>query len=227
LSGRLIDAQEKERARLGRELHDDITQRLARLAIDVGRCEHGDAQCPRAETARDVRDGLVRLSKDVHALAYRLHPALLEDLGLAEALKAECERVSQSESIPVAVDLRAIPETVPCDTAVCIFRIAQEALQNAVRHAKARQVTVLLRSADRGLQLAVQDDGCGFDPKLQRDRPSLGLSSMLERAHLQEGHLDIESSPGHGTSIVVWVPLKDRNPSEAEFKPERVSDETN
>ena len=206
----LIAAQENERARLGRELHDDITQRLARLAIDVGRCELGTAEASPAETAREVREGLVRLSEDVHALSYRLHPAVLEDLGLAEAMKAECERFSGRESIRATVKLREVPESVPRDAALCLFRVAQEALRNAARHAQAHAVEVSLRGLDGGLQLAVQDDGCGFNPALQQDRPTLGLASMRERVHLLGGELEVESAPGRGTIILAWVPVGER-----------------
>jgi signal transduction histidine kinase len=210
LSGRLINAQEEERARLARELHDDITQRLARLAIDVGRCELGTSEVSLAETTREVREGLAQLSEDVHALSYRLHPSILEDLGLAAALRAEGERFTRRESLPVEVKLHEIQEPMPRDTALCLFRVAQEALRNVARHAHARRVEVSLRGLEGGLQLAVRDDGCGFDPALQRDRPSLGLASMRERVHLLGGELDIDSAPGHGTTIVAWVPLKER-----------------
>lgn len=206
LSGRLIRAQEEERARLARELHDDITQRLARLAIDVGRCEQGTSEQPLAETMRAVRAGLVRLSEDVHALSYRLHPSVLEDLGLVEALKAEGERLARQESLRVNLQLREVPKPVPHDAALCLFRVAQEALRNVARHAQARTVEVSLRSLDGGLQLAVQDDGRGFDPAVQRPRPSLGLASMRERVHLLGGELDIDTVPGRGTTIVAWVP---------------------
>src|SRR5262249_29861511 len=107
LSGNLIHAQEAERARLARELHDDITQRLARLAIDASRVERQGGPAL-GETMRDVRDELVRLSEDVHSLSYKLHPALLEDLGLADALKAECERFTRQESIPVEMRLEVV-----------------------------------------------------------------------------------------------------------------------
>jgi signal transduction histidine kinase len=209
LSGRLINAQEEERARLARELHDDITQRLARLAIDVGRCELGTSDVPLAQTAREVREGLVQLSEDVHALSYRLHPSILEDLGLAAALKAESERFTRRESVPVEVTLRDLPDPIPPDTALCLFRVAQEGLRNVARHAKARTVGLSLRSLDGGLQLAIQDDGAGFDPARDRDRPSLGLSSMRERVHLLGGELDMDSAPGQGTTLVAWVPLKE------------------
>ncbi len=209
--GRLIQAQEGERARLARELHDDITQRLARLAIDAGRVESGQAGNGSDETMREVRDGLVRLSEDVHSLSYRLHPALLEDLGLAAALKAECERFSRQESIPVEVKVEKVPAQVPPDAGLCLFRVTQESLRNVARHARAGSAEVLLRPLDGGLQLAVTDSGVGFDPHRQRQQPSLGLASMRERVRLLGGELDIESAPGHGTTIVAWLPIKEEN----------------
>jgi len=208
LSGRLINAHEEERARVARELHDDVTQRLARLAIDAGRIERGGNEISPAETMRAMRDGLVRLSEDVHALSYRLHPAVLEDLGLVEALKVECERFSRQEAVPAAVTLEGLPSGIPPDTALCLFRVTQEALRNVARHTKARTVKVGIRAVDGGLQLSVRDDGAGFDPAQQQKHPSLGLASMRERVHLLEGELDIESAPGQGTTILVWVPLK-------------------
>lgn len=208
LAGRLIDVQEKERARLARELHDDITQRLARLAIDVGRCELGTSEVPPAETARGVREGLVKLSEDVHGLSYRLHPSILEDLGLAAALRAETEHFTQQESVVVDMKLHEIPEEIAREPALCLFRVAQEALRNVARHAHARVVEISLRSLDSGLQLAICDDGCGFDPASQRARASLGLVSMRERVHSLGGELDVESAPGRGTTIVAWVPLE-------------------
>jgi PAS domain S-box-containing protein len=213
LSRRLIRAHEAERARLGRELHDDVTQRLAILAIDAGRVEHGMDKVLAAETMRGIREGLVRLSEDIHALSYRLHPALLEDLGLAEALKAECERFTRQESVPVEVAVLDLPENVSPDAALCLFRVTQEALRNVARHAKASRVEVSLRvfslrTLNDNLQLVVHDDGIGFDPILPRARPSLGLESMRERVFLVDGQLHIESTPNQGTTIRVTVPLK-------------------
>jgi signal transduction histidine kinase len=207
----LIGAQESERARLARELHDDITQRLARLAIDAGRVELASTGGSNiAETMRGVREGLVRLSEDVHTLSYRLHSSLLEDLGLVEALKAECERFSRQESIAYQLNLQDVSDSLPNDTALGLFRIAQEALRNVSRHARASAVAVTLRCLDDGLQLAVSDNGNGFDPLHKRERVSLGLASMRERMHLLGGELDIESAPGQGTTIVAWVPLPEK-----------------
>lgn len=207
-SARLISSQEAERARLARELHDDITQRLARLAIDVGSSEAGTSDRSPAETARSVREELIRLGEDVHALSYRLHPSILEDLGLPAALRAEAERFERQTAGVIELKVRALPDSVSPDVALCLFRIAQEALRNAARHSGARAIKLSLLGLDGGLQLAVQDDGCGFDPAVQRDQPSLGLSSMRERVRLLGGELEIESAPNQGTTVLAWVPLR-------------------
>lgn len=207
VTGRLLTVQEEERARLARELHDDITQRLARLAIDVGRCELGTADQTPAETAREVREGLVRLSEDVHALSYRLHPAVLEELGLAEALRTEADRFRRRENLRVELSLAGIPDQVPDPAALGLFRIAQEALRNVSRHAGASRVQLSLRGLDDGLQLAVSDDGRGFDPAVAGAGRTLGLASMRERIHLLGGELEIESQPGQGTTVLAWAPL--------------------
>jgi signal transduction histidine kinase len=154
-----------------------------------------------------LREDLVRLSEDVHALSYRLHPAVLDELGLVEALKAECDRLSRRESVSVSTDMHDVPVALPADTALCLFRVAQEALRNAARHARASAVMVFLAPRGGGLQLAVCDDGSGFDPASHRQSPSLGIQSMRERVRLTGGELDIESTPGHGTTVVAWVPL--------------------
>ena len=201
LSGRLLTAHEDERRHLARELHDDLTQRLARLAIDAGKLERnagGDAS--------QMRHDLVRLSEDVHALSYRLHPSVLDDLGLVEALRAECDRVASHGDVRVDVTAADLPSTVPNEASLCLFRVAQEALNNAVRHGRAKAMTVLLSAHGRGLQLAVSDNGSGFDPERSPDHASLGLASMRERVRLLHGRLDIESTPGRGTTVVAWVP---------------------
>jgi signal transduction histidine kinase len=157
---------------------------------------------------RSVRDGLAHLSEDIHALSYRLHSSVLEELGLAEALKVECEHFSRQESISTHVKFVALPDLLTSETALCLFRVAQEALRNAARHSHARTLGILVRGLDDGLELTVFDDGIGFDPALQRDHASLGLASMRERLLLLDGKLDIDSSPGRGTTILAWVPLK-------------------
>jgi signal transduction histidine kinase len=209
LSGRLIAAHEEERARLARELHDDVTQRLASLAIQAGREERKLTGPAEGSAMRTMREGLVRLSEDVHGLSYRLHPSILEDLGLAEALKSECEGFSQTCSTRLEIGARDVPETLPRDVALCLFRIAQEGLRNIARHAGASRAEVRLQRLNGGLQLTVEDDGVGFDPAQHSIRASLGHAGMQERARLLGGKIEIESSPGHGTTILAWVPLRE------------------
>ena len=212
LSQRLIRAHEEERALLARELHDDVSQRLAVLAIDVGRAELAASNGAQAETMQVVREGLVRLSEDIHSLAYQLHPSILEELGLAEALRTECERLERQGGLELSVDLDPLPAGVGKDAALCLFRVAQEALNNVIRHAGARAASVRLQEVDGGLLLAVHDDGAGFDPAHTGKTRRLGLASMRERVRLLNGTLDIESAPGRGATIAAWVPAEGRLP---------------
>jgi signal transduction histidine kinase len=164
---------------------------------------------------RAMREGLTRLSEDVHALSYRLHPSILEDLGLVEALKSECQHFSEMGSICVDMTAPGIREQPQGDVALCLFRVAQEALQNVSHHSQASAVQVTLRPLQGGLQLTVHDDGKGFDTMQQRVRPSLGLASMRQRIDQLDGQLEIESRLGRGTKVLAWVPLKEerREPS--------------
>jgi signal transduction histidine kinase len=205
---RLVNAQEDERTRLARELHDDITQRLALLAIDAGQCE-GQAPAPAGSAVnRKLKEDLVRLSDDVHALSHRLHPSVLEDLGLGEGLRMECERLAGSKSLTINVNIAEGCSRPPSEVALCLFRVAQEALRNIVRHAQARMVSISLRKLEGGLQLIVADDGVGFDSAAPRERPGLGLASMHQRARQLGGTLEIDSAPGQGTTVLAWVPAK-------------------
>jgi PAS domain S-box-containing protein len=206
LSQRLIGAHEEERALLARELHDDVSQRLALLAIDVGRAELAAPDEAQAQTMREVRAGLVRLSEDIHSLAYQLHPSILEELGLTEALRAECERRRRQGRLDLVVDLETLTAVIGKDAALCLFRVAQEALNNVARHAGVHAATVTLRQMDGGLLLAVSDGGAGFDPVSPHRGMHLGLASMRERVRLVHGTLDIESAPDRGTTILAWVP---------------------
>jgi len=205
LSGRLINAQEVERSRLARELHDDVTQRLALLAIDAGREERTLPEAAGGEAMRAIREGLVQLSEDVHGLSHRLHPAILEDLGLSEALKSECKHFSETASTRVEVDTQGV---LPGEVALCLFRITQEALRNVARHAHARQARVSLHRLNGGIHLVVEDDGIGFDAARMQNGPHLGHASMRERIQLLGGKLLVNGFPGRGTTVSVWLPLK-------------------
>ena len=208
LNGRLITAHEDERARLAHALHDDVTQRLALLAIDAGQKEKGLGDTIAGQAMRSIRHDLVQLSEDVHALSYALHPAILEDLGLVEGLKAECARFGAIEGIPTRFRSTDDVDQPTGALSLCLYRVAQEALRNVARHSSASSVEVELRAAGGGLELAVHDNGVGFDPTRKQGRPSLGLAGMRQRLSLVDGELLIDSAPGGGTSIVARAPLK-------------------
>ena len=205
LSRRLLTAFEDERRRLGRELHDDVSQRLARLAIDAARLERKGPDPTSASDLGAMREEIVSLSGDIHALARRLHPTVLDDLGIVEALRAEAARFSRVESIPVDLRLAEPESALPEEAALCLYRVAQESLRNVARHAHAQRVEVSLRANDGGCELEVRDDGTGFDPDARRGA-GLGLASMHERMRLVGGRLTVRSSPNLGTAVVAWVP---------------------
>jgi signal transduction histidine kinase len=207
LSGRLITAHEDERRWLARELHDDITQRLAGLAIDAAQLPAGSSSPTDVDPGRSIRGGLIQLSEDVHNLSYRLHPSVLDDLGLVRALKVECERVARVDSLQVDVEADRLPHNLPKEVALGIYRVAQEALRNIARHAKASVVQLSLAMSEGGLLLTVTDNGSGFDPSAPARRPSVGHASMRERMRSLGGKLDIQSAPGLGTTVVAWVPI--------------------
>jgi signal transduction histidine kinase len=203
MSAQLISAHEDERRRLAGELHDDFSQRLARLAIDASQVEsHADANG--ATTARSLRNELIRISEDVHDLSYRLHPSIIDDLGLIAALRAECSRTARDSDLHVDVHIGAVPEHIAPNVALCVFRVVQEALRNVVRHAHANTVDVSLDCVDDALQLVARDDGQGL---AQEKRNGLGLASMRERVRQLGGRLSVDSEPGRGTRVTAMIPL--------------------
>ena len=210
LTGRLIGAQEEERDRLARELHDDMTQRLAVAAIDIGKLEEEVRDHPRSvlEKLRDVKNQVVRVCEDVHGMSRQLHPSILDDLGLVRAVESECKRFSSREGIDVAFTEENVPGNTPRHISLCLYRIVQEGLRNIAKHACANHVSVSLKGGRDGLVLTIQDTGIGFDPGEVGGKVGLGLGSMRERARLIQGGLSISSEPGHGTRIEVRAPIR-------------------
>jgi PAS domain S-box-containing protein len=213
LAGKLLRAQEEERRRIGREMHDDWTQRLAVLSIDLAKL---DRQLGAPQTARPLlhmmQQQLAKLSEDVHALSRQLHPSILDDLGLVDALRSECASFSRREGITVDYRPETLPASIPRDIALCIYRVAQEALRNIAKHAGVNRARVALGGTPQEILLRVQDRGAGFDPDGQRSHPGLGLSSMEERAHLLQAELTVTSAPGQGTTIALRIPLGRSHP---------------
>jgi PAS domain S-box-containing protein len=204
---RLVHAQEEERRRVARELHDDLTQRLAVLAIDAGTIENLPGSPPDVGIrARHMHEQLVALSESVHSLSRQLHPSILDDLGLVDALRSECLSVQQRDGITVKYHARDIPTDLPRGVALCVYRVAQEALRNVVRHARSPRASVQLVATERELVLRVRDWGIGFGPAAE-GRSGLGLASMRERASLIRARLTVRSRPGEGAQITLRVPL--------------------
>jgi len=207
LAGRLIEAQETERRRIARELHDDLSQGLALLSVELDivarRPPASTAEvvgCLRGFSAR-VRD----LSADVHELSHQLHPSKVEHLGLVASVQGLCHELGQHHGLTVTFADHDVPEAIPVPMALCLYRIAQEALQNVIKHADTDRARVELTGLPGELRLRVRDDGAGFDPA-GRDG-GLGLLGMRERLTLIGGQVVVDSRPGGGTRIDVRVPL--------------------
>ena len=208
LSGRLINAQEDERSRIARELHDDLSQRLALLAVEleqIGR-ELPEGCTGLGERVKDLLRHTGELSSDVHRLSYQLHPSKLDHLGLVAALKTYCEELSSRQGIKIELDHKAIPRSLRPDIALCLYRIAQEALRNVVRHSGAKAARVVLSRHEDRIHLTVSDRGTGFDPE-SIAQTGLGLISMRERLRLVGGEVSIASQPSQGTRVEARVPL--------------------
>jgi signal transduction histidine kinase len=206
LSRRLITANEDERRLIARELHDDLSQRLARVAIDAGFIASNAHSEAAKEVLENLHPELVRISKDVHDMSYRLHPSLVDDLGIAAALRAECERQRRRTDTVIHESISDVRKEISGDVALCIYRIAQEALTNAIKYAEADTIEISLQCDSRLLRLDVRDDGVGFDCDIAHGGAGLGLSSMRERAQLVGGSMSIRSRAGRGTTVSACVP---------------------
>jgi signal transduction histidine kinase len=211
LSGKLLTAHETERSRLARELHDDLSQRLAALAIEAGFLERDSPSISQAAvaTVHKIGEELVNLSGSIHDISRRLHPSILEDLGLADAIQSECDGLARREPIEVHFESRDCPPHPPLYISLCLYRITQESLRNIVKHARATQVHVSLTGGKDMIHLLIKDNGGGFNPIQLPREPGLGLVSMRERVRLIQGEIIIRSQPGQGTVIEIKAPLKD------------------
>ncbi len=209
LGGRLISAQEAERARLAKELHDGLSQNLALLAVELDTLSQQLPNDPAQIDARlrDFSAQTTALATEVRHISHGLHPALLTQLGLAAALKSHCREVAAAHRIEVGFKAQDLPPRLTEDVALSLYRVAQEALQNVVKHSGAKRATVELRAAGTAIELSISDDGKGFEVAGVRTPGSLGLVSMGERIRLVHGEMAVGSKPGQGTRIHVRVPL--------------------
>jgi len=213
LAAGLLTAQDDERRRLSRELHDDLNQKLAMLAVDFESLEQQHPVLPDGirNQLGSLKSRVVELSDDLRRMAYQLHPSILEHLGLVVALKSYCEEFSKRERIEARLTHHDVPTQLPLDTALCLYRVVQEGLRNVARHSSSPSVTVSLAGTRDSIRLSITDFGVGSDPLSAKGRGGLGFISMEERVRLVHGSISIESRPGQGARIDVRIPLERRS----------------
>ena len=210
LTASLLHSQEEERRRVSRELHDELSQKMAKLQFDIETLEQ---QAPAGqkrlkENLQAVRDKVAAVSNDVRRIAYQLHPSTLDHLGLSVALRSFSREFSEREGIQVQFTARKVPVKLLPEVASSLYRVTQEALRNVAKHAgKAAVKIVLTGNADR-LNLSIQDEGPGFDTSAMQGNGGLGLISMQERVRLVHGQFTMNTRPGHGVHILIQVPLR-------------------
>ncbi len=208
LAAQLIAVQESERRRIARDLHDDINQRLGLAAFEMRQLDKrmgASAEAARP-VVKSVLERIEELSNDVRSIAYRFHPTILEDLGLAAALQHLVDDFAARTGLKVVLMAEEPAQPVPSNIATCLYRVAQEGLGNVIKHARAAEVEMELMYEKDQVRLLVRDSGVGFEPRTVNGG-GLGLVSIRERVRLVHGTVELNSRPGHGTSILVTVPL--------------------
>jgi PAS domain S-box-containing protein len=228
VSSRLIDAQETERTRIARELHDDISQRIAMVSITLDSTRQtlpGSA----IETKSQIEEALAQigeLGNDIQALSHRLHSSKLEYLGLEMAASSFCREISERQNVKVDFRYGDISEGLSDQISLCLFRVLQEALHNAVKYSGVGEFEVSFTGTSAEIELRVHDSGIGFDPKETSKGHGIGLISMKERLKLVSGEFSIDSKPGYGTTVFARIPL-DYDRKKIDYSEEKPLDLTN
>jgi signal transduction histidine kinase len=207
MGGQLIEAQEKERTRIARELHDDICQRLVILSFELKRANDARDGSPASADLEDISKHCTEIASDVQSLSHQLHSSQLDCLGLVAAISGLRNEFAKNHDVGVEFTYKDVPNNLPRNISLCIFRVTQEALHNAVKYSGASEFKVDLSLVEDKLQLVVKDEGAGFDVQEARQKGGLGLISMYERINLVRGKLNIESATGLGTRITAIVPV--------------------
>jgi PAS domain S-box-containing protein len=209
VSRRLIESQEQERVRIGRELHDDIVQRLALLAVQLEQIQQNSPDL-HAEVRRrlgEIRKHSMEIATDIQSLSHELHSSKLEYLGLAVAMRSFCREFGELQKVEIDFQSHDLPSPVPPDVSLCLYRVLQEALHNSAKHSGVGHLEVRLWGTSDQIHLTVRDSGVGFDSEAAKKSRGLGLVSMQERMKLVNGTLSIESQPNRGTTISARVPF--------------------
>jgi PAS domain S-box-containing protein len=212
VSGRLIEAQEKERTRIARDLHDDICQRLALLSMELEQAKRDSTgRVSATKNLEDIRQHCCEIAEDVQSLSHQLHSSKLDYLGIVAAIEGFCREVAKQHNVTVDFAESIFPQCMAKDVSLCLFRVAQESLHNAIKYSGTDQFKVHLSATADQVRLEVTDAGAGFDLEETKKNRGLGLVSMQERVHLVHGRLAVESKPGMGTKVIAAVPLADEN----------------
>jgi len=208
MTRKLIEAQEQERARIGRELHDDINQRLALLVAEMEAAKQSlpNSREHTTQLLSQLQQRVIEISSDVQSVSHQLHSSQLEILGIVSGMRSFCREFAARQKVEVDFTSGKIPNAVSNEIALCLFRILQEALHNAVKHSHVRHFEVKLDCSENQLQLTIVDRGTGFDSETIAKGTGLGLVSMRERVRLANGTIVIDSKPMGGTTIHVRVP---------------------
>ena len=205
LSRRLIEAQERERLRISRELHDDIGQRIALLTIELQQIPEDPSEA--RGRIEELRQQAAEIGADIQSLSHELHSAKLQILGIAAAAKSFCQEFETQQKVQIDLRTDDLPAVLPPDISLCFFRILQESLRNAAKHSNVGHFEVRLWGTPSEIHLTVGDSGVGFDREAAKASPGLGLISMEERVRMLNGTFSIESRPQHGTTIHARVPF--------------------
>ena len=210
LNYRLIEAQEEERKRIARDVHDDYSQRLAMLAIDIEELEEkvGDTSQETKQQLDVLYERICELGADMHSLSHQLHSSPLESLGLVAGVRAFCEEFAVMEHVQVDFAHENVPRSIPADAALCLFRVVQEGLRNMKRHSAANKANVRIEGSSGNLHLTVSDQGKGFELGAPTVGGGIGIWSMQERLRLLGGRLELTSHSKQGTRIDAWLPIK-------------------
>jgi PAS domain S-box-containing protein len=215
LGSRLINAQEEERSRIARELHDDVSQRLALMTVELELIGQAPSESATglAERTAALSERIKELSSDIQRLCYRLHPRSLARLGLAVAIRSLCREMSEPQAVELRFEENDVPESLSDDVALCLYRVAQESLRNVINHSRAENAEVVLSATQEEIRLVVTDTGVGYEHDQIRERDGLGIISMRERLRAVGGRLSIESATDQGTRVEAAVPLAENGRS--------------
>ena len=205
MSRKLIESQEHERARIGRELHDDINQRLAMLGVELEKLQENPSEV--LNRVQKFREEMAEISNDVQALSHELHSSNLEYLGVVAGIKSWCNEFGARQRMEIDFK-NEVSSTLPSEIGLSLFRVIQEALHNAVKHSGVKRFEVQLHEESGEIHLIIRDSGKGFDIEAARQGRGLGLTSMRERVRLVNGTIVIDSKPMGGTTILVRIPFK-------------------